>query len=550
VRSLLEKSRAHLVRKLAQRKALRSPRQKAEEAEKYAKLRQWEQTRRQMNSQHRARQQQLGIGQKTDEKRHSIPELNSLAGLDPYLYQGDIELTEHQAMLMLDLDEADKKDAGPAAGRVRPVQAPSTEGKVGWDGPKGGSSRPKRQVMNPIANVWNLWPNGDIYYAFDNNVNSTYRTLIKKAMSLWASSTCLAFFENNAKPYTMVFNTAFPGCKAPIGLSQGVKNHTIQLNAPGCMTVGTIAHEIGHNVGMFHTMSRDDRDNTVDVYEEYVDPDKLYNYNKTAAEYQQSFGIPYDMGSLMHYDRRAFSKQPANEPTITWRGPTYEWDQLMGSQNMLPGMQDFKLINKLYECAQYCEGQTTITCLNGGFTKPWGTGKCTTCVCPPGVGGTQCDTPVEATIAGGYAPAGVTNTCNGTRLTATTSWTTLNGVVGSATRAGQSLSDYANCHWWMQAPVGYHMQVEVTGINTNVFGQCGDGCTWGFTEVRMGNNVSDWSLPGRRMCCAADLGATFGSTLTFDADASGSDGGREAMVSVYASLDRQAFTLRYRAVAN
>lgn len=546
VRSLLEKSRARLGHKLAQRKALRSPKQKADEAEKYAKLRQWEQTRRQINSQHRARQQQLGQG-KTAEKRNSILELNSKAGLDPYLYQGDIQLNEQQAEQVLDLDEADKKSAGPK-GPVRPVQIPSEEGKVGWNGPKGGSFRPKRQVMNPIANAWNLWPNGDVYYAFDNNVNATYRTLIKKAMALWASSTCLAFYENNTKAYTMVFNTAFPGCRAPIGLSQGVKNHTIELNAPGCMQVGVVAHEIGHNIGMFHTMSRDDRDNTVYVYEDNVDPQKLYNYNKTAAENQQNFGIPYDMGSLMHYDRRAFSKQPANEQTITWSGPTYEWDQLMGSQNMGPNMQDFKLINNLYECDQYCDGLTNITCVNGGFVKPWGTGKCSTCICPAGVGGNQCQTPVAAAIAGGYAPPGVTNTCNGTRLTATTAWKTLNGVVGSTTRAGQTNDDYANCHWWMQAPVGYHMQVEVQGINSNVFAQCTDGCFFGFTEVRMGNDANDWSLPGRRMCCPEDLGSTGGSTLVFDAPSSA--GGREAMVSVYASLDRQAFTLRYRAVAN
>jgi len=537
VQALLAKSRARLERKHAERKAVRSEKQKAEEAAKYEELKQWEEKRRQLGQ--RARQ-----GQKPMEKRPSIQKINSQAGLDSFLYQGDMEINAKQAAEMLDLDAADKLIARKGAAEVQQAVAEllPAGGKRGWNG-----ARLKRQVVKPAFGTSFLtWPYGDIQYAYHSSVSASNKTLIRKAMDQWESGTCLAFYEDASATYTMVFNTATSGCNAPVGLTQGTKNYTVSVNANGCMQIGTIAHEIGHNVGMWHTMSRDDRDATVYVYEDNVDPAKLSNYNKTNAAYQQSFSIPYDMGSVMHYDRKAFSAN--GEQTITWSGPTWEWDQTMGSQNMGPGMQDFKLINSLYNCSQYCVGQSPVTCYNGGFTKPWGTGMCSTCVCPPGVGGSQCETPVSSAIAGGYAPAGVTNTCTGARLNATTSWQNLTGTIGSTTRAGQNNNDYANCHWWMQAPVGYHMVVEVTAINDNVFAQCTDGCFFGFTEVRMGNANSDWSLPGRRMCCPEDLAGQFGSSLTFTAPSNA--GGREAMISTYVSLDRQSFKLRYKAVAN
>jgi len=276
VRSLLEKSRARQARRFRESQARRSQKEKAEDDETYAELKQWEEKRRQLN--------QRAHPQSRQRKPPTIVELNSGAGLDPYLYQGDIRMSEQLALEVLELDEADKK---------APIKA-------------GIPSRRRRQVMNPVANSWNLWPFGDVYYAFDNSVNSTYRALIRQAMGTWSAATCLAFYEDNTKPYTMVFNAATTGCNAPIGLTQGVKNHTVSLNTNGCMQIGIIAHEIGHNVGMFHSMSRDDRGDTVWIYSSTVDPSMLHNYNKVPASQQQSFGIPYDMGSLMHYNRSSF----------------------------------------------------------------------------------------------------------------------------------------------------------------------------------------------------------------------------------------------------
>jgi len=538
VRKMLAKSNARQAAKHAEKQAARSESEVAKEAKKYSELQQWEQRRQQVNGQ----QGQQG----STRHQPSIPEVNRQAGLDSFLYEGDMKLTQRQAASVLDLDAEDKAAAAGSDSTVQPTGEPVPAVKRGWKGgpvAPTGSSRPKRQVVVSTSNSFLTWPVADVYYAYDNSVSASNKTVIQKAMAQWAAGTCLAFHEDASQQYTMVFNTATSGCNAPVGLTSGTKNYTISLQSPGCVQVGVAAHEIGHNVGMWHTMSRQDRDDNIYIYTENVDPNYLSQYNKVPATQEQNFSIPYDMGSIMHYDRKAFSYNGSQ--TMTWSGPTWEWDQTMG-QGIGPNMRDFKLINDLYNCDQWCAGQSTITCYGGGFFRKWGTGMCSTCVCPPGVGGSQCNVPAGSD-ANSYAPPGVTNTCTGARLTATTSWQTLNGSIGGN---GGSGNDYAYCHWWIQAPVGYHMVVEVDDVNDNTmpFAQCVDGCTWGYTEVRMGNTNSDWSLPGRHMCCAADVYGQGTSNLTFTATSNA--GGREAMISSYVSYNSQSFRLRYKAVSN
>jgi len=64
----------------------------------------------------------------------------------------------------------------------------------------------------------------------------------------------------------------------------------------------------------------------------------------------------------------------------------------------------------------------------------------------------------------------------------------------------------------------------------------------------MGNTNFDWGLPGRHMCCAADVYGQGTSNLTFTSTSDA--GGREAMISSYVSVSSQSFRLRYKAVAN
>lgn len=65
--------------------------------------------------------------------------------------------------------------------------------------------------------------------------------------------------------------------------------------------MGTVAHEIGHAVGFWHEQARPDRDDYVTVLMKNVIPDRRYNFQKSNWGEVMSYGVPYDVGSLMHY---------------------------------------------------------------------------------------------------------------------------------------------------------------------------------------------------------------------------------------------------------
>ncbi len=77
--------------------------------------------------------------------------------------------------------------------------------------------------------------------------------------------------------------------------------------AHGCITRGTIAHELLHSLGFYHEHTRPDRDQYVKIIDENIKEGASDNFQKLGAEVVESFGIDYDYNSIMHYCQNDFS---------------------------------------------------------------------------------------------------------------------------------------------------------------------------------------------------------------------------------------------------
>ena len=189
---------------------------------------------------------------------------------------------------------------------------------------------------------------------------------IQKAMDEWSTYTCIEFVEATSHTNHVFFDDA-SGCYSYVGMIGGTQ--TIGL-AGGCRYKGVIAHEIGHAVGFHHEQNRPDRDNHVRIVKDNIPENLYYNFKKYDASAVNTYNVPYDYGSIMHYGGRAFSVN--GEFTIQTLNSA---DQ--GSIGNRAGLSfyDIKLANLMYSCSEKCDA--SIRCPSHGFL-----GKDCKCYCP------------------------------------------------------------------------------------------------------------------------------------------------------------------------
>lgn len=82
---------------------------------------------------------------------------------------------------------------------------------------------------------------------------------------------------------------------------------SLNLQRSGCVTNGIIIHEFIHSIGFLHMQSSYERDEYVTINWENIQSENAFNFDKYSDELTTMLGLPYDLGSLMHYDRYAFS---------------------------------------------------------------------------------------------------------------------------------------------------------------------------------------------------------------------------------------------------
>ncbi|VDO71001.1 unnamed protein product [Haemonchus placei] len=125
---------------------------------------------------------------------------------------------------------------------------------------------------------------------------------------------------------------------------------------------------------------------------------------------------------------------------------------------------------------EWCDGNETVTCENGGYPHPR---HCWKCVCPGGYGGDRC---TERPDTG----------C-GETVEASEDWKTLRDFLGSYS-VHQYLENYIKCHYWIQSPEGTEIEVEFLNFTE---GHDIDGCPYAGVEIKTNKKQQ---LTGYRYC--------------------------------------------------
>jgi Astacin (Peptidase family M12A) len=161
-------------------------------------------------------------------------------------------------------------------------------------------------------------------------------------MSTIEKYTCVRFHQrSNEYDYVKFING--DGCSSRLGRGGGMQEITLQKN--GCMSRGTIVHEIIHALGYDHMHSSYDRDRYVHIDYNNIKRDSISQFDLVSPRVFSNFGTNYDLFSVMHYDKKAFSRNGLD--TIVPRNRRFI--KVIGQRQGM-SRNDVRRLNNMYQC--------------------------------------------------------------------------------------------------------------------------------------------------------------------------------------------------------
>ncbi|KAF1392434.1 hypothetical protein PFLUV_G00027860 [Perca fluviatilis] len=200
------------------------------------------------------------------------------------------------------------------------------------------------QNADPCTARGCLWPkatDGNVYvpYRISNQYSTRERETIIQGLRSFAQSTCIRFtpLANGQRDFVDIQSRE--GCFSFIG--RRGNGQVVSLMRRGCVFLEIIQHELLHALGFHHEQNRSDRDEHVRILLENVEPGLESQFTKVQT---RNLGTPYDYGSVMQYDRFAFSRN--RQPTIV---PIPDNNVSIGRATQM-SPNDILRVNRLYGC--------------------------------------------------------------------------------------------------------------------------------------------------------------------------------------------------------
>ena len=192
------------------------------------------------------------------------------------------------------------------------------------------------------------WPDRTLNYDLSQVVNPEDKTRIRTTLNILEKKFdgCLRFREATSGYRVVVVDNG--RCQSRVGFTNSSDNQELSLNSPWCMIPETIEHEFMHAIGVQHTHSRPDRHNYVKIIKDNIEPKEKHNFEQLKETEYNTFGLPYDYLSLMHYDAFAFSKEEGRLITIETFDDPSKQDIIGHAQGVSAG--DIDLVKAMYKC--------------------------------------------------------------------------------------------------------------------------------------------------------------------------------------------------------
>lgn len=169
-----------------------------------------------------------------------------------------------------------------------------------------------RPVSAIRANRTTYWPDNIVPYVIDAGLPNQLR--VNDAIAHWQASTSVRFVPRTTQTDYVRFMQDAAG---PYSTSIGKLGGQQIIGISDATTWGNVIHEIGHAVGIYHEQSRADRNNSVTILWNNMQPgvaDQFYTYTQLGLDGIDIEG-GFDFGSIMLYG--SFFGSSVGLPTIT-----------------------------------------------------------------------------------------------------------------------------------------------------------------------------------------------------------------------------------------